>query len=126
MTTTRAMALGGLAALGVAAWLGLPATSQQASSLEALAVRAATLERDIARLEDVNAIKQLQRIYGFYTDKQLWSEAADLFATDGEIEVVMVAGRARGCRSSGWSASDSGASRSRRGSPRRPGSTRRA
>jgi hypothetical protein len=80
------MTLAAVVTLGLAAWLGLPAASQ-APSLEALAVRAATLERDIARLEDVNAIKALQRSYGFYTDKQLWSEAADLFATDGEIEV---------------------------------------
>jgi len=56
-------------------------------SIDALAARAAALERDIARLEDVNAIKKLQRVYGFYTDKQLWSAAADLFSADGEIEV---------------------------------------
>jgi hypothetical protein len=88
MRTTRA-AITALvaAALGAAAWLALPAAPQQADSIEALAVRAAALERDVARLEDVNAIKKLQRIYGFYTDKQLWSEAADLFSADGTIEV---------------------------------------
>jgi hypothetical protein len=87
-TTHGAMALGAVVALGFAAWVSLPAASQQqAGSLESLALRAATLERDIARLEDVNAIKTLQRIYGFYTDKQLWSEAADLFSANGEIEV---------------------------------------
>src|SRR5689334_18520493 len=82
-----AIALVAAAALGVAAWLGGPAVSQEAASIDALAARAATLERDIARLEDVNAIKKLQRIYGFYTDKQLWSAAADLFSADGTIEV---------------------------------------
>src|SRR5262245_63518270 len=71
----------------VAGWLGRPALAQTAVSIDALAVRAATLERDITRLEDVNAIKKLQRIYGFYTDKQLWSAAADLFSADGTIEV---------------------------------------
>src|SRR6185503_6353898 len=68
-------------------WPGRLAVSQEPSSIDALAARAAVLERDIARLEDVNAIKKLQRIYGFYTDKQLWSAAADLFSADGTIEV---------------------------------------
>jgi hypothetical protein len=85
-TTHGAIALGAVA-LGVAGWLGRSATSQEASSIEAVAARAAALERDIARLEDVNAIKKLQRIYGFYTDKQLWSQAADLFSADGTIEI---------------------------------------
>jgi hypothetical protein len=73
-----------------AAWLwygSRPAASQETSSLATLAARAAALERDIGLLEDLNAIKKLQRIYGFYTDKQLWSAAADLFAADGAIEV---------------------------------------
>ncbi|HUQ50898.1 MAG TPA: nuclear transport factor 2 family protein [Gammaproteobacteria bacterium] len=80
------IAVGG--AVGLTASLaGRPAVSQEARSVEALAARAATLEREITALEDVNAIKRLQRIYGFYTDKQLWSEAASLFAADGTIEV---------------------------------------
>jgi hypothetical protein len=84
--TYVAIALGVAASIGIAAWLR-PASSQDTESIDSLAVRAAALERDVARLEDVNAIKKLQRIYGFYTDKQLWSEAADLFAADGTIEV---------------------------------------
>jgi len=31
--------------------------------------------------------RNLQRIYGFYVDKQLWREAADLFADDGTLEI---------------------------------------
>jgi hypothetical protein len=85
--TPGAIALGAVAALGVAAWLGRPAGSQEAASIAVLGARAAALERDVARLEDVNAIKKLQRIYGFYTDKQLWSAAADLFSAEGTIEV---------------------------------------
>jgi hypothetical protein len=72
----------------MAAWLqGRPASSQETPSLAALAARAALLEREVTALEDLNAIKKLQRSYGFYTDKQLWSEAADLFSSDGTIEV---------------------------------------
>ena len=60
---------------------------QDTPSFESVATRAAALAHDVARLEDENAIENLQRIYGFYADKQLWSEAADLFAGNGTIEV---------------------------------------
>ena len=63
------------------------AQSQGPAELAALSARAGVLERDIGLLEDQNAVKKLQRVYGFYTDKQLWTQAADLFAADGTIEV---------------------------------------
>ena len=86
--TISAIAFTVAAATGVALWLaGRPAVSQQTPSVAALAARAAALEREITALEDLNAIKRLQRSYGFYTDKQLWSAAADLFSADGTIEV---------------------------------------
>lgn len=70
MRTKIGIALGCAASVAVALWLdGRPVQSQETSSLAALAARAAALERDLTALEDVNAIKKLQRIYGFYTDK---------------------------------------------------------
>jgi hypothetical protein len=48
----------------------------------------AILRHEVQLLEDQNAIEKLQRIYGYYIDKGLWSEAADLFADDGEVEVA--------------------------------------
>ena len=63
------------------------ATSQEPLPIEALSARAAALEREVGLLEDANAVEKLQRIYGFYTDKQLWTQAADLFAANGSIEV---------------------------------------
>jgi hypothetical protein len=68
----------------------VPAAASGQSSgatLASLSARAAALERDIGLLEDQNAVEKLQRIYGFYTDKHLWTQAADLFAADGTIEV---------------------------------------
>lgn len=53
----------------------------------ALAKRAAELAHGIQRLEDENAVEQLQRIYGFYIDEGLWSEAAELFADDATAEI---------------------------------------
>jgi hypothetical protein len=63
------------------------AESQETATLAALSARAAQLAHDIAMLEDEKAVEKLQRIYGFYTDKQLWTQAADLFAENGTIEV---------------------------------------
>jgi hypothetical protein len=48
----------------------------------------ARLTHQVQLLEDQNAIEKLQRIYGYYLDKGLWSQAADLFADDGEIELA--------------------------------------
>ena len=63
------------------------ALSQGSATLASLSARAAALERDITLLEDENAIEKLQRVYGFYSDKQMWTQAADLFAANGTIEV---------------------------------------
>jgi hypothetical protein len=40
------------------------------------------LEIAVVRAEDVRAIKNLQRAYGYYADRGLWNELADLFAED--------------------------------------------
>jgi hypothetical protein len=82
MRTHAAIALA-FAILGVSPVAG----AQDPASLQALAARAAALATDVERLEDENAIENLQRIYGFYTDKQMWTQAADLFAVNGTMEV---------------------------------------
>jgi hypothetical protein len=56
--------------------------------LERLEARLAEAERRITRMEDVEAIKRLQRAYGYYLDKGFWQEIADLFAPDGTIEIA--------------------------------------
>ncbi len=50
------------------------------------AVPAVSLDAQAQALEDVNAIRKLQRAYGAYVEKGYWSEAADLFATDATLE----------------------------------------
>lgn len=47
----------------------------------------AALAERIAVLEGTRAIKKLQRAFGFYVDRGLWGEAADLFSDDGSIEL---------------------------------------
>ena len=45
------------------------------------------LESEAERLEDVRALKRLQRAFGYYVDQGMWSQAADLFEPQGTIEI---------------------------------------
>ena len=53
----------------------------------ALEQRLADLEARAQRIEDINAIKRLQRAYGYYLDEGRWDDAADLFADDASLEI---------------------------------------
>lgn len=71
------LAIAALAPLLAAA----PAAAQ--SSPEA---RIAAYRERVARLEDQDAVENLQATFGYYFDKGLWEDAADLFARDGTFE----------------------------------------
>jgi hypothetical protein len=45
------------------------------------------LTQRVERLEGNRAVKKLQRAFGYYVDRGLWGEAADLFTDDGTIEI---------------------------------------
>jgi hypothetical protein len=66
----------------------VPATAAPArgSSLDA---RIDALTTEVDRLEGTRAIKKLQRAFGYYMDRGLWDEAADLFADNGTVEIGM-------------------------------------
>ena len=55
---------------------------QDITSLER---RLAALETQVTRLDDINAIRRLHNLYGYYIDKCLYRETVDLFADDGEV-----------------------------------------
>jgi hypothetical protein len=55
--------------------------------LTALQQQIAQLDAQADRIKDANDVKRLQRAYGYYVDKALWDEVADLFAADGSIEI---------------------------------------
>jgi hypothetical protein len=86
-------------AISVAAAICLPAMlvlGQQRAAPDAEAVfervasareRLATIDRRAMRVDDVNAIENLQRSYGYYTDKMLWEHVVDLFTDDGTLEI---------------------------------------
>src|SRR5690349_1148490 len=44
-------------------------------------------ERELTRLQDVNAVEKLTRSYGYYIDKGLWDQVVDLFADDSTVEI---------------------------------------
>jgi hypothetical protein len=48
----------------------------------------AQAERDIGRVKDYHEIENLQSAYGYYLDKNLWNDLADLFAERGSMELA--------------------------------------
>jgi len=61
--------------------MGEPTTAELLACIEALEQRA-------RGAEDYRDICNLQAGYGYYVDKGLWDEAADLFAVDGTLEIA--------------------------------------
>jgi len=60
-----------------------PAFAQQRgvdAEIDALTAR-------VEKLEGTRAVKKLQRAFGYYVDRGLWTDAADLFTEDGSIEI---------------------------------------
>lgn len=58
------------------------------AEVQALRAEQAVQQRRMQRLEDTEAIERLQRIYGYYVDKMLWSKVVALFSEDCEIEIA--------------------------------------
>ncbi|HEU4627380.1 MAG TPA: nuclear transport factor 2 family protein [Steroidobacteraceae bacterium] len=75
--------LAGLA--GIALFAGAPRVVGAAASVSNSDL--SRLETEVERLEAARAVKHLQRAYGFYMDRGLWRDAADLFAPDATFEV---------------------------------------
>ena len=70
-------------ALGLASQ-GVQAQAANDASLNAQ-IDALTLR--VQKLEGSRAVRKLQRAFGYYVDRGLWDDAADLFADDGTIEI---------------------------------------
>src|SRR5688572_16914548 len=65
------------------AFLSLPVPALAQDSPEA---RLSAYRERVERLEDQDAVENLQAMFGFYFDKGLWEEAAALFTRDGTFE----------------------------------------
>jgi hypothetical protein len=66
---------------------GGASTTTDAAELARLRTTVDALERRKTRLEDERQVKRLQHAFGYYIDRGLWDEAAELFADDGTIEI---------------------------------------
>jgi hypothetical protein len=53
-------------------------------SIKVLHKKIKTLETRLGILEDMEEIKKLQKIYGYYLDNKLWDEIVDLFSDNTE------------------------------------------
>ena len=57
-----------------------------AASREAPAARLAGLVPRVQRLEDETQLQNLQHTYGYYLDRKMWDDVADLFAEEGVLD----------------------------------------
>jgi hypothetical protein len=78
----RLIPLAALLAAAVPLSTSTPAFAQAAVDRE---IDALTLR--VEKLEGTRAVQKLQRAFGFYVDRGLWGEAADLFVDNGSIEI---------------------------------------
>src|SRR5476649_2045561 len=80
---------GGLAASLLCAAVGFDARPARADGGRVAAINAEIdrLSAEVGQLEGARAVRKLQRAFGYYVDRGLWDEAADLFADDGTVEI---------------------------------------
>src|SRR5687767_5010458 len=77
----------GALALGLLSACSPGPSDEEIAELLVLSAQIDSLEQRKARIEDVNAIERLQAAYGYYVDRALWDEVANLFADEGTIEI---------------------------------------
>src|SRR5262249_49855093 len=68
----------------------IPGTALQSSpgtSKAFAGARLAQLAQRVQRLNDETEVQNLQHSFGFYLDRKLYDDVADLFATDGSMEI---------------------------------------
>jgi hypothetical protein len=58
-----------------------------AHDAEPLVAEVAALSARIERIEDTRACEKLQRAYGYYVDKAMWDDVADLFVDSSTLEI---------------------------------------
>jgi len=78
----------GLVGLAGAILIAGTAPAAAPSSVAALQAQLTALQKRVGLLEDKAAIEKLQRAYGYYLDKQLWSEITPLFSDNGSVEIA--------------------------------------
>ena len=75
-----------IAAAALALSLGAAGQAAAQGTGASLESRLADYRHRVELLKDKDAVENLQAAYGFYVDKMLWREVADLFAANGSFE----------------------------------------
>jgi hypothetical protein len=65
-------------------------------TIEELEAKVKTLENKLRTLEDIEAIKKLQRTYGFYLEHWMAEDLIDLFTEGSDTELLVAAGHYKG------------------------------
>ena len=65
-------------------------------NVEALEVRLMALEGEVRNLKDIEAIKRLQRAYGYYVEHMMGQEIIDCFSTGPDVYLEWLEGRYEG------------------------------
>ncbi len=65
-------------------------------TLKELEVKVKALENKVGTLEDIEAIKKLQRAYGFYLEYWMAEDLIDLFANGPDTDLLAAAGHYKG------------------------------
>src|SRR4051794_29855874 len=84
--TRHMLAICAASALLLATGSATRAADTDTARIAALKARISALSSEAQRLEDINAVKKLQRAFGYYIDRGYWQEAADLFAENATFE----------------------------------------
>ena len=87
MTLRLQIPLHTLVASALAFGVSPGAVAQTDQELKALENELMDLGDRIERLEDLSEVENLQRTYGYYVDKALWYDLADLWSEDGTLEI---------------------------------------
>ena len=69
------------------AWTVTDAPSNIPTSPTVLRKSLSDLGGRLTRLQDEQTVENLQRIYGYYVDRAMWDQVADLFANDATFEM---------------------------------------
>lgn len=85
---TLALAAMGATTLPRTAAAAAPAAPDLSARITQAANRLATIDAQANRVADYDELRNLQQILGYYFDKSLWNQVADLFAENGTLEVA--------------------------------------
>lgn len=62
--------------------------NDNAEAIAELEAAVAAAEREVQRLQDYDDLENMVSIYGYYVDKSMHDDVADLFARDGVVEIL--------------------------------------